>query len=135
MRLSWWSDAAEHEGHSPAAGPGPAVATALAGSGTTAPPPLPAFASSSYFAPRSAEPAPHPVATPASAPAPVPPPAASPAFAPAPVPPSVPTSTSAYLSTTGTSYVQPTEAASGSDWKKSALDRFKKMPDGSKYRR
>jgi hypothetical protein len=74
---------------------------------TTAPAPaLPAFGQSSFFEPRAAT----PVAEPK--PAEIATPAAAPAV-PAPV----------------------IKTVQGSDWKATALDRFKKMPDASKYRR
>jgi len=69
-------------------------------------PALPTFGQSSFFEPRSTPHAPEPKPVEAAAPANVP-------AAHAPV----------------------VKTVQGSDWKQSALDRFKKMPDASKYRR
>jgi hypothetical protein len=69
-------------------------------------PALPTFGQSSYFEPRAVV---HPVE---SKPSEVAAPASAPAV-----------------------HVPVVKTVKGSDWKQSALDRFKKMPDGSKYRR
>jgi len=75
------------------------------------PPPLPAFGQSSYFEPRAAASSAVESVEPAESDTP---------------PPVV--STTKTPSSSGRSL-------GGSDWKQSALDRFKKMPDASKYRR
>jgi hypothetical protein len=81
-----------------------------------APPPLPEFSQSSFFEKRpAAAAAPRPVSE--QAPAIATTPAAEPASAAVSVPASL------------------AQTPRGGDWKASALDRFKKMPDVSKYRR
>ena len=120
VRLCWSADAPVQTAVAAQVPTTPVAAPVAAAS---SPPPLSAFASSSYFEQRSPGATPRPAQTSPAPPSPEP----------APGPP--PLSTSPSISTTGTSYVQPTEPASGGDWRKSALDRFKKMPDASKYRR
>ena len=106
VRLCWRADVAPSE----VAEQSHATPTAAA-SAASPPPPLPMFSQSSYFEQRST-PSPKPAA-----------PAAM--ESPAPATP---------VAGVATSTVLP-PAHSGSDWKRSALDRFKKMPDASKYRR
>jgi hypothetical protein len=107
VRLCWAAEEIESTG-APAAAP--ALEPALI------PPPIPAeFSQSSFFEPRS----PAPTARIASEPAP----SAATSATPAPPAPS-PVAKTAGLA-----------APSGGDWKASALERFKRMPDVSKYRR
>ncbi len=104
VRLCWRSDELETETE---IAPAPAVVSAPA---TPQPPPLPGLGESSFFEPRrQATPAP---TIPAAVNAPVAPPA----------PVAAPQET-----------VAPNPALGG-DWKRSALDRFKKMPDLNKPR-
>ncbi len=129
VRLCWRMEDDSDQPSPSGASASASVAATPAGTPTpTPPPPLPAFASSTFFEQRSAGATSRPAA--ATNP-PTTPPAPNPT-----APPSATSSssTNAHLSTTGTAYVHQ-DAAAGGDWKKSALDRFKKMPDGSKYRR
>ncbi len=107
---------------SPAAPPATTPAT------TPAPAPSPsAFVSTSFFERRpSPTPAPEPARPPATAPTPATASDTAPASAATPAP--------APSSTTGTPYTHHS-GSEGGDWKRSALDRFKTMPSGSKYRR
>jgi hypothetical protein len=126
VRLCWRSDevveVVEHEHAAPA--------TAAA---VRTPPPIPvtstpaaapsAFVQSSYFEQRSIG------AIPRSAP-----PATTVPEA-VVIPPALGPASTGSSSPSYSRYGQPHEAPAGGDWKSSALDRFKKMPDGSKYRR
>ena len=107
VRLCWRADdvTEEIEEPKPLVGPIPPPHTNVSN-----PPPLPAFEPSSYFEPR----------VPATAAAPV-----------------KPTETDAVTKAVSTAKTPITSGRSlgGSDWKQTALDRFKKMPDASKYRR
>lgn len=108
VRLRWQTDDVEDT-----AAPAPAAPTIASVAATPNPPPLPAFGSSSFFEQRSVATS-RPVTEITSSPAPV---------EPAPVEASsVPSPAAA-------------EPPVGGAWKASALDRFKKMPDVSKYRR
>lgn len=111
VRLRWQADEVEET-----VAPAPAAATSAPAVTTAAPPPLPAFGSSSFFEQRSPA-ASQPATEIAVATTPAPPAAAAPVVA-----ASVPTPATV------------AEPVSGA-WKPSALDRFKKMPDVSKYRR
>jgi hypothetical protein len=106
VRLSWQTDEVKD-----ATAPIPSAPVIAPSVAAPAPPPLPAFGASSFFEQRSAPAARSPVET-TTAPAPV-----------APTPVESPDSPS------------PVEQPTGGSWKPSALDRFKKMPDVSKYRR
>jgi len=106
VRLSWQSDEVED-----ATAPIPSAPVIAPSVAAPAPPPLPAFGASSFFEQRSAPAARSTVET-TTATAPL-----------APTPVERPVSPS------------PVEQPVGGSWKPSALDRFKKMPDVSKYRR
>ena len=96
--------------------PEPAAPTTQSPATLPAPPPLPEFSQSSFFEKRpAAATAPRPVSE--QAPAITTGPATEPASAAVSVPASL------------------AQTPRGGDWKASALDRFKKMPDVSKYRR
>lgn len=118
VRLCWRAPVEEETDTGPEAPP-PLAAPTSAGAQVSAPPPLPSFASGGFFEARPAT-APAPAAPPPSPAAPAVAPTVAPALAPA--------------STSG-SGAEPRPAVEGSDWKRSALERFKKMPDASKYRR
>lgn len=95
---------------------------------TATPTPAPTFSQSTYFE--------HPTVVSGVAHAPTSNPSSpsSPSIATTPPTPSI--STSTVSATPVSSYeAERLERHAGGDWKKSALDRFKKMPDGSKYRR
>lgn len=131
VRLCWRMEDDDQATAQPvAAAPTPVGSVPSASPVTTPPPPLPAFASSSFFEQRSAGATSRPSAA-STSPPPTPP---APALPAAPSAAASNSSTDAHVSTTGSPYVHQ-DTAAGSDWKKSALDRFKKMPDGSKYRR
>ncbi len=110
VRLCWRTEVVQESAteHDPAASPAAVPAAA--------PPPIPAFSQSSYFEQR---------ATPVVRPAPTP--AAS--------EPSAPPTPHAGVAASSSVQSDPSQRPSGGDWKPSALDRFKKMPDVSKYRR
>jgi hypothetical protein len=104
VRLCWGADVEEAVAPSPPA-PSAAVPPPL----PTAPPASPVFSQSSFFERSSGAPSPAPVPAPvATTPAPAPSSPAAPLPAPAP--------------------------ASTGDWRRNALDRFKKMPDPTKSR-
>ncbi|HKX62453.1 MAG TPA: hypothetical protein VJS65_11420 [Verrucomicrobiae bacterium] len=109
IRLCWRTEA--HEEDATAAHVAPHAAAHTPGIAPTAaavvPPPLPAFSQSSYFEHRTT-----------------------------PTPPTPPAPQSApEVSTVSSSMPAPEAAPAGSHWNQSALERFKKMPDVSKYRR
>lgn len=107
VRLCWRAEFDEEVIAPPVAvAPSPAIPVAT-------PPPLSAFTQSSYFEQRTPVTTSQPVA---SAPSTEPPSMTAPVA----VPPAT---------------VTASETRGGGDWKSSALDRFKKMPDVSKYRR
>jgi hypothetical protein len=144
VRLCWWPDSvADAASVLQTSGPAPVTAPPLA-----VPPPLSSFVSSSYFEPRQPASASSPALAPpplahaplhdpatAFAPAEVSP-SSHPAAAPTNAPAAQPATSADPYSTHSTAYTtRPPSAVAGSDWKKSALERFKKMPEGSKYRR
>lgn len=109
VRLCWHADEVIESGQAQAHPARPAPATVA-----STPPPIPAFTQSSYF---EARPTPHatPPAQATGSPVVEPSSAAAPAVTATPKP--------------------AVKVVTGSDWKQSALERFKKMPDASKYRR
>jgi hypothetical protein len=134
VRLCWWP---ESEGDHARPQPPPiSLATAAdrtaratahpAAAQFVTPPPMPAFAQSSYFEPRTPSRSP---SSPASQPTQDPAPDSAYESAPHPAPEASPTTSS--LAPTAHPGPGPTEGG----WTKNALDRFKKMPDVSKYRR
>lgn len=111
VRLCWQKDAPE-QNFPPTPGVSiPATPTPIAT--TLVPPPLPAFGAGSFFEQR-------PVAAPSAARET---PVATVEPSPVPITPPAPASR------------ELVDRSAGGDWKASSLDRFKKMPDVSKYRR
>jgi hypothetical protein len=111
IRLGWRPET--HVEEAPvahAAAPGVQTTTIATAPAASSPPPLPAFSQSSFFEQRTIPTTSHPSTT--------------------ETPPVISTSTPASASTPA-----PDAAPAGGHWKQSALERFKKMPDVSKYRR
>jgi hypothetical protein len=107
VRLCWRTEPIHEDAAEPVR-PAPLAATVA-----PTPPALPTFSQSSYFEQRSTPPA-RPIPTPS---------ATESSSTPTPTVPAAPTSSPAPA------------PHPGGDWRRSALDRFKKMPDASKYRR
>jgi hypothetical protein len=109
IRLCWRAEAIHEEQHLEATAPLPAQSSTTAITAAPAsPPPLSAFTQSSYFEQRSIPVGPRPTPAPS-----------------APEEPAI----------TTTIPPAPEPVPSGGHWNQSALERFKKMPDVSKYRR
>lgn len=114
-----WRPEPESDATEMAAAPATIVGTRIPSTLPPTPPPLPEFSQSNYFEKRPAAVASTPIRV---------------EISPKPVEPEpTPAAPTASPGLTGTVVVP--ESRPGGDWKSSALDRFKKMPDVSKYRR
>lgn len=112
IRLCWWAERPEAESAVIASAPTHSPQVASAPATAPNPPPLPAFSQSSFFEQRTVATAPRSATA-----------------------PSVPESTAPVIASPSTVAAAPEPVPSGSQWKQSALERFKKMPDASKYKR